>query len=490
MAENKENLPPPWHQDPLTSTPINRTPVKRLPTLKQTPISQDKQSQVTSGLVCFICGNAPQRLRNVCGGTTLPETSTILLSLKKCFATDLKLGKEWYKMKICVTCINFIDKANSFKDRVVSAVATISPKDVDHSLGCSVLLTPTNQSDSCRVKRLVPTDSTPTSSKRVGKKKCVGDSQRSLSFSSEQSSSYGSSFEEARSITEGSFEMYRSIMSEAPLDDDERRELFCLLGNQNTTVSDLAKSIFHSTLMTSLKAMMIREVNNTMTQLCSEKTSPGPSILRTHANPKDLQETDLLSEAVVELKTHQPFLCRLLTILCDPPGGTEQKKYTHHVIGTIYSMILYNRCRNVNALQKMNTAAAIRLHANNDLIEILHRCGIAMSESYKLCFLDNLGKFNTDGLMRSIQQGRPGKLTVDNIDGRTVAKEIRQGRGNIDYHYAASTYYPDRCLKEEIAHLSTLRPAIPEVINSRTFFLNAQEEAILKKNYGYQVHLL
>ena len=489
MAANKENVPPTSPYPPQTSTPV-KTPVKRLPRLPHTPVINSDLTKITSGEVCFICHDGIQHhLRRLGKNVDLPETSQILLSMESCFCVKLELGPEFYTMKICVACKNTLEKTNIFKEKLNSAIATLSRNVAagDESLGCSVLA-PTPKQDKTRIKRLVPTDCTPTSSKRDSKRSCPAESQRSLSFT--QDHAYSASCmpqEEARSISRDSMEIYSTSLYERHLEERERTKILNLVGNPCTSELELAKTIYHSSFMQSLEALQIREMSHKMTRLCSEKSHPGPSILRTFGNPKDLQERDILSEAVVELRREQPFLCRLLTALADPPEGLEQKPNTHHIIGTVYGMIMYNRNRNLNALQKMNMAAAVRLHANNELLEILHRCGLCLASSYKLKYLDKLGRFNTAGLVRSLRRGQPGKVTLDNIDGMIKARQIRNGLGNSDFHYAASTYYPDRCGMDQLAGLSMVQPPIPDVIDTAIFFLTAEEESILKRNYGYQV---
>ena len=89
-----------------------------------------------------------------------------------------------------------------------------------------------------------------------------------------------------------------------------------------------------------------------------------------------------------------------------------------------------------------------------------------------------------EGVVSSIKQGKPGKITMDNIDGMIVANQLRLGINNRHYHYTASTYYPDRCV---VTHLSMARPRIPAIIDPTVFYLSEHEQRILKENYGYQV---
>ena len=89
-----------------------------------------------------------------------------------------------------------------------------------------------------------------------------------------------------------------------------------------------------------------------------------------------------------------------------------------------------------------------------------------------------------NGLVHSLKKRIPGKITMDNIDGMLMANHIRLGSGNKHYHYAASTYYVDRC---DVSHLSMVQPQLPDVLSPDVLFLNNEEELDLKRNYGYQV---
>ena len=560
----------------------------------------EAHTQVSTGKVCFICGNAPHgRLRCLITEKTNPQASPVLMTLRKCFAIDIPTKHDIFRMKICVPCMNKLEATDRFQDLVESAVSRFIEPDSDDSLGCFALpSTPKNNIGSQRTKRQVPSDCTPTSMKRESKKVCSGGSRRALLFEQDQTSNDSSSGQsdalndsssgqsdalndsssgqsdalndsssgqsdalndsssgqsdalndsssgqsdalndsssgqsdalndsssgqsdalndsssgqsdalndsssgqsdvlndsssrqsEVLSLTKDSLNVFTTLMSGKPINENDRKVFRKLLDNHKTTECELAQAVYKSTFMRSVEGYVIREINTTMVRLCSEKTKPGPSVLRTMANVEDLEGKDILTEATLELRREQPFLCQLLTVLCDPPGGEKQKDYTHHVIAMVYGILMYNRCRNLNAIQKLNTAAAIRYHVNNELLEIFHRCGLTMAKSYKLGFLERLGKFNTIGLVRSLRNKKKGKVTVDNIDWTIKTRQMRLDSKDNYNHFAASTYYVDRVLQEEIAHLSTVRPPMPEIVNTGIFFLTADEERTLKRNYGYQV---
>ena len=119
-------------------------------------------------------------------------------------------------------------------------------------------------------------------------------------------------------------------------------------------------------------------------------------------------------------------------------------------------------------MEKANTAAAVRLHASNDLLDMFHKFGITLPSGSKYYFLDQLGKFNMDGVIEGIRHAtKPGKVTIDNIGGLIRVKAVRRARGNKHYHYTASTYYVDPV---DAAHLSMAQPRVPYFIDPSVLF--------------------
>jgi hypothetical protein len=106
----------------------------------------------------------------------------------------------------------------------------------------------------------------------------------------------------------------------------------------------------------------------------------------------------------------------------------------------MFAMAMHCRLPALSYLQRINTCVAVRYHANNALLDFFNKSSITYASSTKPAMLDMLGKFSMNGIVKSIQRGSLGKLTVDNIDGLTIARQIRCGKGNVSYHYTASTY--------------------------------------------------
>ena len=97
--------------------------------------------------------------------------------------------------------------------------------------------------------------------------------------------------------------------------------------------------------------------------LCSKTLEPGPSVLRTMADTKSLQEEDVFSSAVLELRKNMLFVLDLLVTLCSPPSTTSAEK--NNILYTCSSNDLsYGHAQQeptpVCILQKLNAAVAVR----------------------------------------------------------------------------------------------------------------------------------
>lgn len=109
-------------------------------------------------------------------------------------------------------------------------------------------------------------------------------------------------------------------------------------------------------------------------------------------------------------------------------------------------------------MQNINTCIALRFHAGNNLLDIFNKTSITLSADNKYTFLDKMGDLNTEGIVRSVQMGIGGKVTVNNVDGMTITRDVRLTGGNKHYHYTASTYYPDRADLRDLEESTTLTP--------------------------------
>lgn len=125
-------------------------------------------------------------------------------------------------------------------------------------------------------------------------------------------------------------------------------------------------------------------------------------------------------------------------------------------------------------MQKINTCIALRFHAGNDFIDVFNKTSINLSADSKYTFLDKMGYLNTEGIVRSVQLGIGGKVTVDNVDEMTIARDVKLTGGN-KHHYTASTYYLDRANLTDLEECTILSPS--EESNFNVFYLSAEEGA-------------
>ena len=441
---------------------------------------------------CFICHSAPTgHLRCVFPNAALPQTSSTATSILQCFAVDLLDRKEnVLHAKICDSCKKKLSAAEKFRQQILAAVGqpSVANDSVMDMLGCSSLIgtpSPLSTPAAVRTKRMASLNFTPTPVKRDVKKQRA-EAKCSLNFNESLSEhSYfqvQTASEKAADLISGSSSLMLSQISSPGTTCIPRHHLLSAL-QKNISDSDIVNIIMaDSILMDKIEATWISNIHTVCDHLCSLDRAPGPSVLRRMANAQSMQEEDILSESAVEFQRCLPLVFNTMTAVCKPLHC--DKVNTTSTIGMIYAMAMHNRNNQLNAAQKLNTAAAVRLHANNDLLAILHKIGITLAAGSKYAFLDQLGCFNTDRLVRSLQKRLPGKITMDNVDGLLIANQVRMGSGNQHYHYAASTYYPDRC---RLDHLSMATPQLPDALGHAAFFLTQEEEKSLKKNYGYQV---
>ena len=434
-----------FFQPPFCSTPIHSN---GLPALEfVTP---------KAGAICFVCGSSSKgNLVYIISNAAVPEASMVVSDFRECFGLNILGDENVVNRKICRYCKRKLAAAMQLKRAAMSGLdgSTQRSEPLVHSMGASPLISTIKSSP---VPHQVPTEHQYHRQKNVSD--AAGEmvrqsSQKTLSSLSDSSSSF-----------------------------KERESLIQSL-QHDTSYKQTAKLITGiPALVEAIEIELLGEIHEICDKLCSVNREPGPSVLRTLSQPASLMKDDILSESAVELNRCLPFAFKVLTALCTPLH--TEKPNTKHTIGMMYAMAMHNRNYQLSAAQKLNTAAAVRYHANNDLLSVFHKIGITMAEGSKLNLLDQLGDFNMDGLVHSLKKRIPGKITMDNIDGMLMANQIRLGSGNKHYHYAASTYYVDRC---DVSHLPMVQPQLPDVLSPDVLFLNNEEELNLKRNYGYQV---
>lgn len=205
-------------------------------------------------------------------------------------------------------------------------------------------------------------------------------------------------------------------------------------------VDDIVSIIIHDDdCKSAVQRELLKEITTMCDKLCSLGEAPGPSVLRGTCTDKE----DLISNIILEMSNCLPFMLDVLKNVCSP---------SHHVkpnalatIANIYGMAMHCRNQSLSLVQEVSTCAVLQYSGNNNLLHIFNKASITLAPGSKIQFLDKLSSENTRGIVRSLQYGGEGKVTVDNIDGQWHAGEYRKGKTNSkDFHYTASTYLADR----------------------------------------------
>lgn len=78
------------------------------------------------------------------------------------------------------------------------------------------------------------------------------------------------------------------------------------------------------------------------------------------------------------------------------------------------------------------------------LLQRLNKAHITLSTSSKKYFMDDLGKYCDEKIIKSLRSGRDGKINGDNLDFRVATHEIRMNIKAKDFHFFALDFTPDR----------------------------------------------
>lgn len=426
---------------------------------------------------CFICLRSPSgKLRNIVTNVALPDNNPILKDIRKCLNMDSNAQFSIHECKICLTCKRRLENCVEFQNKLNEAIDRKS-------------------TSTCSTKRMAFSQ-TPSSSKKENvseasnkeniparKVNCKKKKKLFLELDTDVQSDVKKSDMCQSDHNYGSF---ASPVDMAHINSVRaKQELFCKKNHQDQCYS--ADDIFkNKILLSEVQKLILLETEVVADKLCSLSIQPGPSVLRTLQHPSSLKSEDILHKCLLEFQNCFPFVFRVFQTLASPLHADQQRTNTcNSTIAMMYAMAMNRRNEDLCAMQKINTCIALRFHAGNDLLDIFNKTSITLSADSKYTFLDKMGDLNTEGIVRSVQMGIGGKVTVDNIDGMTIARDVRLTGGNKHYHYTASTYYPDRADLTDLEESTTLTP--PEEINFDVFYLSAEEESRLKEMYGYMV---
>ncbi|XP_062588335.1 uncharacterized protein LOC134250012 [Saccostrea cucullata] len=225
----------------------------------------------------------------------------------------------------------------------------------------------------------------------------------------------------------------------------------------------------------------VMDLNHEIDRMCvtSEK-----SVLREKI--VDISPELFVENVCREMDQRCPRVFDILVSLCTPVHIKSTQK--NPAVAAMYSIALNARNNQMNLMQKLLSAACIRYGAGNGLFHLLSRMGISLPERSKIPMLSDIGLINGKGVCAALTNGRTIKVTVDNIDGRIKANQVRVGSGNKDYHYTHWTVLVDRLLPIDVPELSRQPKVIPpDGLDPNLFFLSDEECAVLKSSYTWLV---
>ncbi|XP_062617165.1 uncharacterized protein LOC134278881 isoform X1 [Saccostrea cucullata] len=435
---------------------------------------------------CFICFRSPSgKLRNIITNVALPlpENNAVLQNIKKCL--DITFHSiSFQDCKICLSCKRQLENCVHFQNILKEAInrkstSTCSTKRMAFSQ------TPTLTPSSTKKEN---TDDV-NNKENVSMRKTHSKKKKKLQFLELETDVPIDTNKSQMCHTDHNYGSLASPLDTTHLNSVKaKQELFCKKDDKtNQSQCCSADDVFkNKVLLSEIQKLILLETEVIADNLCSLNIQPGPSVLRTLQHPSPLKSEDILHKCLLEFQNCFPFVFRVFQTLTSPLHADQQKTATgNSTIAMMYAMAMNKRNKDLCAMQKINTCIALRFHAGNDLLDIFNKTGITLSADSKYTFLDKMGDLNTEGIVRSIQLGIGGKVTVDNIDGMTIARDVRLTGGNKHYHYTASTYYPDRVDLRDLEQCIT--SSVPEEINFDVFYLSAEEESKLKEMYGYMV---
>ena len=196
---------------------------------------------------------------------------------------------------------------------------------------------------------------------------------------------------------------------------------------------------------------LLLEVDSMCDKLCSHSQAPGPSILRSSVLASSKCESDTISNTVLELDRSNKFLFEMLKTLCSPLHNSKPSALA--TVAMIYAAGMHCRNSDLSVMQQLNTSAIIHCQRTNHLLGIMNKPNLCLNPGSKLSFLDKAAAHNMSGIIKAVQCGREGKVTMDNIDGQWFASEYRAKQVYTkDFHYTASTYLPDRWVYDICDH--------------------------------------
>ena len=112
----------------------------------------------------------------------------------------------------------------------------------------------------------------------------------------------------------------------------------------------------------------------------------------------------------------------------------------------------------------------------------LNQVHITMSDSSKSRIRDEFGDMYDHKIIKSIKEGKDGKINGDNVDIRVQTSEQRLNSKDRDFHFFTSNYVVDRDSFKDLDQFSSLGD--PTKISISQFLLNDREYNILLDSYS------
>lgn len=136
--------------------------------------------------------------------------------------------------------------------------------------------------------------------------------------------------------------------------------------NLNEPIKETATKVLNSSNILKMekneKQALLFELNGQLDRMCSLK-EPGPSVLRSQSINM-MGSKDVIAKVFLELKEQVPLLYDILYVLVSPMSSTS--KNAQNIIAMMYAMGMYSRNKQCSLLQRLNTCAVLKNHANNE----------------------------------------------------------------------------------------------------------------------------
>lgn len=141
----------------------------------------------------------------------------------------------------------------------------------------------------------------------------------------------------------------------------------------------------------------------------------------------------------------------------------------------MYALVMDRRNNDMWSIQKINTCIAFIFHAGKHRLDIFNKAKKTLFCREWIYIFGHNGKFKHQRLVQRVQLETGGEVTVENVNGMTVERDVRLNGGN-KHHYTTSTYYPDRETLMDLQKSWSTTPTPQEEINVDAFYMYLSAE--------------